>query len=75
MLSFLLNIVGLILFFLKMKHKVKSLEHNKMMNDDGIIVIETDETERDLEELSKIDSIKITDQRKYGRASLIFIGV
>ena len=46
-----------------------------MMNEDGIIVIETDEAERDLEELSKIDSIKITDQRKYGRASLIFIGV
>ena len=48
---------------------------DKMMNEDGIIVIETDEAERDLEELSKIDSIKITDQRKYGRASLIFIGV
>ena len=54
---------------------VKFIVDNKMMNEDGIIVIETDEAERDLEELSKIDSIKITDQRKYGRASLIFIGV
>ena len=54
---------------------VKFIVDNKMMNEDGIIVIETDEAERDLEELSKIDSIKITDQRKYGRANLIFIGV
>ena len=37
------------------------------------ITIETDEIERDLREINKIENIKIIDQRKYGRASLIFI--
>ena len=35
--------------------------------------METDEIERDLREINKIENIKIIDQRKYGRASLIFI--
>ena len=38
-----------------------------------MIIIETDEKARDTEELKKIDELEIFDERKYGRANLIFI--
>lgn len=47
--------------------------HESRLKENGIIIIETDEIERDLREINKIENIKIIDQRKYGRASLIFI--
>lgn len=46
---------------------------NNIMYEDGIIVIETDEARRDTKELEKINNLQIVDQRKYGRANLIFI--
>ncbi len=52
---------------------VHLIVENEIINIDGIIVIETDEIQRDTKELEKIDKLKIVDQRKYGRASLIFI--
>ena len=39
---------------------------------DGIIIIETDEEERELEELKEID-LEVCDVRKYGRVKLIFL--
>lgn len=47
--------------------------HESKLKENGIMIIETDEIERDLREINKIENIKIIDQRKYGRASLIFI--
>lgn len=47
--------------------------HESRLKENGIMIIETDEIERDLKEINKIENIKIIDQRKYGRASLIFI--
>lgn len=47
--------------------------HESRLKENGIMIIETDEIERDLREINKIEDIKIIDQRKYGRASLIFI--
>ena len=47
--------------------------HESRLKENGIMIIETDEIERDLREINKIENIKIIDQRKYGRASLIFI--
>ena len=47
--------------------------HEFRLKENGIMIIETDEIERDLKEINKIENIKIIDQRKYGRASLIFI--
>ena len=47
--------------------------HESRLEENGIMIIETDEIERDLREINKIENIKIIDQRKYGRASLIFI--
>lgn len=43
-----------------------------LLNKDGIIIIETDEEERDLEEIKKLQ-IEVYDLRKYGRAHLIFL--
>ena len=44
-----------------------------LLTNDSLIVIETDEINRDIEEVQKIENIEIIDTRKYGRANLIFI--
>ena len=45
---------------------------NNMLSDDGLIIIETDEEEREINTLKQID-VDIKDIRKYGRVSLIFL--
>ena len=40
---------------------------------DGIIIVETDEEERDLSEIEKIEKLEVIDVRKYGRVKLIFL--
>lgn len=52
---------------------IKELQKNKLLTNNSIIIIETDELNRDIEELQKIENLEITDNRKYGRANLIFI--
>ena len=44
----------------------------KLLKKEGIIIIETDEKERELEKLKDLD-IEVYDCRKYGRANLIFL--
>ena len=44
----------------------------KLLNNDGIIIIETDQKEREIKELEEIN-VEIYDTRKYGRANLIFL--
>lgn len=44
----------------------------KLLRKEGIIIIETDEKDREIENLQKLD-IEIKDCRKYGRANLIFL--
>jgi RNA methyltransferase, rsmD family len=53
---------------------IEQISKSKLLNEEGIIIIETDEPKRDLEELdkSKLD-YNMYDLRKYGRASLIFL--
>ena len=43
-----------------------------LLNKEGIIIIETDEEQRDLKELEKLQ-VEIYDLRKYGRVHLIFL--
>lgn len=43
-----------------------------LLKDEGIIIIETDEKERELKSLTQIE-VEIFDIRKYGRANLIFL--
>ena len=53
---------------------VKLLIEQKLVNEESIIIIETDEEEKVKEKIQKLD-IEITDTRKYGRAHLIFLKV
>ena len=50
----------------------KALE--KIADENSTIIIETDNEEKVLNELKKID-IEIIDKRRYGRATLIFIKI
>lgn len=53
---------------------IKKISQMQLLQEDGIIIIETDEPERDIKELEEIQTnYKIYDLRKYGRASLIFL--
>lgn len=59
-------------------YSLKQIIKNKLLNNKGIVVIETDEVNRDLKELNEamtteLQNVRIFDQRKYGRASLIFL--
>lgn len=54
---------------------VKAIEkiiNLKILSKDGIIILETDEEERELEELKKVQ-VEVYDKRKYGRVKLLFI--
>ena len=44
-----------------------------LIDKNSLIIIETDEIKRDINEIEKIDELEIIDKRKYGRANLIFI--
>lgn len=51
---------------------IKRIIDLKLLAKDGIIILETDEKERELKELEKID-LEVYDVRKYGRVNLIFL--
>ena len=51
---------------------VKNIITLDLLSNDGIIVIETDEKERDLKGIENL-KVKVIDLRKYGRAYLIFL--
>lgn len=59
----------------KTDYAEKSVElilKNKLLNDDGIIIIETDSKDKIIEKIQNID-ITMYDERKYGRVSLLFL--
>ena len=51
---------------------VKRIIELELLAKDGIIIIETDEEERERKELEKID-LELYDVRKYGRVKLLFL--
>ena len=56
------------------KQAIKKISESKLLKNEGIIIEETDEPERDIKEIENINiDYKIYDLRKYGRASLIFL--
>lgn len=62
----------------KMDFAIKAiikLMENDLLTKESLIIIETDEINRDIEEIKQIESIEIIDTRKYGRANLIFINL
>ena len=52
---------------------LKELINKELINENSIIVIETDEIDRDIKELNDVRGVTIIDERKYGRAHLIFL--
>lgn len=51
---------------------VKIILDNNLMSEDSILVIETDQEKRVKEQLKNLE-VEIMDERKYGRAHLIFL--
>lgn len=51
---------------------VEQIIYLELLNQDGIIIIETDEKERELKELEELQ-VEVYDLRKYGRVYLIFL--
>ena len=51
---------------------IKIIIENKLLNKDTIIIVETDQEERVKKQLESLE-IEIMDERKYGRAHLIFL--
>ena len=52
---------------------IKILIEQDILNSDALLIIETDEISRDKRNLEELKNIKIVDERKYGRANLLFI--
>ncbi len=44
-----------------------------LINENTLIIAETDDEKRIINELEKIENIDITDKRKYGRAQILFL--
>ena len=52
---------------------IKLILDSNILAKDGIIILETDEEQRDIEQLEKLEKVEIKDVRKYGRVRLIFL--
>lgn len=52
---------------------VKIIIDKNLLADDGIIILETDDEIRELDQLKNIEKINIQDLREYGRVKLIFL--
>ena len=52
---------------------INELLKNNLLTNDSLIIIETDEIERDLKEINQLENIEIVDTRKYGRANLVLL--
>lgn len=51
---------------------IKNIIELDLLADDGIIILETDNKEREIENLNKLD-VNVYDLREYGRVTLIFL--
>lgn len=54
-------------------HAVKKIEEKNILSEEGCIILETDEVERELEQIKEITNIKVYDLRTYGRVKIIFL--
>lgn len=54
------------------KQSIEKIIELNCINEDGLIIVETDEAERIKKEIEKLN-VNIIDERKYGRAYLLFL--
>ena len=54
------------------RESIKSIFEMNLLNNDGIIIIETDDKNK-IDEIKKLENIEVYDERKYGIALIIFI--
>lgn len=52
---------------------IEQIIENDMLEADGIIILETDEEERDLKQIENINQLEVYDVKRYGRVKLIFL--
>ena len=52
---------------------VKKIQNKNLLSPNGLMILETDDEQRELEQVKKISNIKINDLRAYGRVKLIFL--
>ena len=52
---------------------VKEILDKDILNENGIIILETDDEKREIKQLENIKNINIQDLRQYGRVKLIFL--
>ena len=52
---------------------IKRIISLKLLAENAIIVLETDEEERELNELKEVKELEVFDKRKYGRIKLLFL--
>ena len=55
------------------KIAINELIQNNLLNEETLIMAETDEKEKLLKQIEEIKEIKIIDKRKYGRANIFFL--
>ena len=53
---------------------IKIIIEKKLLKDDSLVIVETDNEEKILSDLEKL-KIEVMDTRKYGRATLIFLKI
>ena len=51
---------------------LKTILEKKIISDEGIIILETDDEKRILKQLEKFE-VEVIDDRKYGRANILFV--
>jgi len=56
-------------------NSVEIILDNNLLSPDGIIIIETDEEEREIQKIKNLSNIEIINLRTYGRVKLIFLKI
>ncbi len=56
-------------------NSVEIILNNNLLSPDGIIIIETDEEEREIQKIKNLSNIEIINLRTYGRVKLIFLKI
>ena len=54
-------------------NSINQIIKNSLLSDRGIIILETDEEQKIIEELEYVSELEVYDKRKYGRVKLLFL--